>query len=64
MIRKCLKKAAALAAALMMALMFIPAGAYAVYAADVGNTVVVGVNADYGISAVGRMCRCTSTAVS
>ena len=53
MIRKCLKKAAALAAALMMALMFIPAGAYAVYAADVGNTVVVGVNADYGISAVG-----------
>ena len=43
MIRKCLKKAAALAAALMMALMFIPAGAYAVYAADVGNTVVVGV---------------------
>lgn len=34
MIRKCLKKAAALAAALMMALMFIPAGAYAVYAAD------------------------------
>ena len=53
MIRKCLKKAAALAAALMMALMFIPAGAYAVYAADAGNTVVVGVNADYGISAVG-----------
>ena len=51
MIRKCLKKAAALAAALMMALMFIPAGAYAVYAADAGNTVVVGVNADYGISA-------------
>ena len=41
MIRKCLKKAAALAAALMMALMFIPAGAYAVYAADAGNTVVV-----------------------
>lgn len=37
----------------MMALMFIPAGAYAVYAADAGNTVVVGVNADYGISAVG-----------
>ena len=34
MIRKCLKKAAALAAALTMALMFIPAGAYAVYAAD------------------------------
>ena len=45
---------AALAAALMMALMFIPAGAYAVYAADVGNTVVVGVNADYGISRRGR----------
>lgn len=59
MIEKCLKKAAALAAALLMALVFIPAGGFgafsakAAYAAGSGNTVVVGVNPDYGISSVG-----------
>lgn len=56
MIRKCLKKAAVLAAALMMALTLIPAGAfgnYAAYAADTGDTIVVGVDPDYGISTIG-----------
>ena len=59
MIEKCLKKAAVLAAALMMALVFLPAGVFGsygadrAYAADSGNTVVVGVNPDYGISSVG-----------
>lgn len=58
MIEKCLKKAAVLAA-LMMALVFLPAGVFGSFAADrayaagSGNTVVVGVNPDYGISSVG-----------
>lgn len=59
MIKKCFKKAAAFAAALMMALVFIPAGAFnalgaeRAYAAGSGDTIVVGVNPDYGISTVG-----------
>lgn len=49
-IQRVLKKAAAMAAALIMALTLIPAGAFAV---NTGDTIVVGVNPDYGITTVG-----------
>lgn len=52
MVRKCLKKAVALAAALFM-LAFVSAGAFGAYSVGVEDTIVIGVDPDYGISTIG-----------